>query len=129
MIWKSYIESYRQYLLLERSLSAHSISGYLSDLKKLSEYDELSEMRFGPLKTDIDHLRKFLVFLNELGLGRRSQARLISTLKGFYKFLLLEDLISTSPAELLESPRIGLKLPAPLSFDEIKKMLNRSKFK
>jgi integrase/recombinase XerD len=123
MVWKSYIESYRQYLLLERSLSAHTISGYLSDLRKLSEFDELSAMRLGPLKTTLDQLRNFLKFLHDLGLGSRSQARLISSLKGFYKFLLLEDLISNSPAELLESPRIGRKLPEPLTFDEIKKMI------
>jgi integrase/recombinase XerD len=123
MVWKSYIESYRQYLLLERSLSAHSIAGYLSDLRKLAEFDELSGIRLGPLKINLDHLRKFLVFLNDLGLGNRSQARLISSLKGFYKFLILEDLISSNPAELLESPRIGRKLPDPLTFDEIKHLI------
>ena len=119
MVWKSYIEGYRQYLLLERSLSAHSISGYLSDLKKLTEFDEISGKQYGPIKTDLDHLRDFLQFLNELGLGARSQARLISSLKGFYKFLILEDEILTSPAELLEAPRIGRKLPEALSYDEI----------
>ena len=123
MVWKSYIESYRQYLLLERSLSVHTSSGYLSDLKKLAEYDTISEKRYGPLKTDLGHLRNFLEFLNELGLGARSQARLISSLKGFYKFLLLEDEISISPAELLEAPRMGRKLPESLSYDEIVRII------
>ena len=123
MIWKSYIEGYRQYLLLERSLSIHTISGYLSDLHKLAEYDELSEKKLGPLRTDLEHLRNFLKYINELGLGARSQARLISALKGFYKFLLLEDELTASPAELLESPRIGRKLPDTLSYDEIMKLI------
>lgn len=124
MIWKSYIEGYRQYLLLERSLSAHTISGYLSDLNKFAEFDELSGKGLGPLRTDLEHLRNFLKYINELGLGARSQARLISALKGFYKFLLLEDELNSSPAELLEAPRIGRKLPDTLSYDEILNLID-----
>ena len=124
MIWKSYIESYRKYLLLERSLSANSISGYLSDLGKLEEFDSISENNIGPLKMSLNDLREFLVYLNQLGLGARSQARLISSIKGFYKFLLLEDVINSSPAEQLESPSIGKKLPESLTYDEIEKILS-----
>lgn len=124
MIWKSYIESYRQYLLLERSLSEHTISGYLSDLSKLAQYDDISKKSLGPIKTDLTHLRNFLEYINGLGLGARSQARLISALKGFYKFLLLEDELKISPAELLEAPRIGRKLPDTLSYDEIVKLIS-----
>lgn len=119
MVWKSYFEGYRQFLLLERSLSGHSISGYLSDLNKLAQYDELSGKQSGPLKTDLNHLRNFLQYLNELGLSVRSQARLISAIKGFYKYLILEDIIETNPTDLLESPRIGRKLPESLSYLEI----------
>lgn len=123
MIWKSYIEGYRHYLLLERSLSSNSIEAYLNDLSKLAEYDAFTFNK-GPLKLTQKELRSFLNYLTELGLGARSQARLVSAIKGFYKFLLLENELKDSPAAAIESPRIGRKLPDTLSYDEINKLLN-----
>ena len=122
MIWKSYIEGFRHYLLLERSLSKNSIDAYLNDIKKLAEFDGYS-LKKGPLKLLKKDLRDFLSYISELGLGARSQARVVSAIKGFYKYLLLESEIEDSPAAAIESPRIGRKLPDTLSFDEISKIL------
>jgi integrase/recombinase XerD len=123
MLWKSYKESYRHYLLLERSLSKHSIEAYLNDISKLAEFDTLSLNSIGPLKIGAAQLREFLNYLTELGLGARSQARLVSAIKSFYKFLLLEDEIIESPAADIESPRIGRKLPDTLSYIEIESII------
>lgn len=123
MIWKSYIEGFRHFLLLERSLSKNSIDAYLNDISKLAEFDSFSSKK-GPLKLDQKDLRSFLSYLNELGLGARSQARLVSAIKGFYKYLLLENELKDSPAAAIESPRIGRKLPDTLSYAEITKMLS-----
>lgn len=122
MIWKSYIEGFRHYLLLERSLSKNSIEAYLNDIRKLAEFDAYS-IKKGPLKITQKDLRSFLKYLTELGLGARSQARLVSAIKGFYKFLLLENEMEDSPAAAIESPRVGRKLPDTLSYDEIDKIL------
>lgn len=123
MIWKSYIEGYRHYLLLERSLSKNSITAYLNDIRKLAEFDKYTVAK-GPLKLKQKDLRDFLSYLAELGLGARSQARLVSAIKGFYKFLLLENELKDSPAASIESPRLGRKLPDTLSFEEIKNILD-----
>lgn len=123
MIWKSYIEGFRHYLLLERSLSKNSIQAYLNDIRKLAEFDSFT-LKKGPLKMTQKDLRAFLTYLNELGLGARSQARLVSAIKGFYKFLLLENEVKDSPASAIESPRIGRKLPDTLSYNEISQLLN-----
>jgi integrase/recombinase XerD len=123
MIWKSYIEGFRHYLLLERSLSKNSIEAYLNDISKLAEYDGLTK-RIGPLKMTKTDLRSFLQYLNELGLGARSQARLVSAIKGFYKYLLLENEVKDSPAAAIEAPRLGRKLPDTLSYDEITRIIN-----
>lgn len=124
MLWKSYIEGFRHYLLLERSLSSHSIEAYLNDISKLAEFDRLELSKKGPLKIGQKDLRLLLNYLTELGLGARSQARLVSAIKGFYKYLLLENEVKDSPAADIESPRIGRKLPDTLSFDEISDILN-----
>lgn len=122
MIWKSYIEGFRHYLLLERSLSKNSIEAYLNDIRKLAEFDSFSAKK-GPLKIEQKDLRSFLSYLTDLGLGARSQARLVSAMKGFYKYLLLENELKDSPAAAIESPRLGRKLPDTLNYIEITKML------
>ena len=124
MIWKSYIESFRHYLVLERSLAAHSIEAYLNDISKLADFDRMNLASKGPLKITQKDLRSFLSFLKELGLGARSQARLVSAVKGFYKFLLLENEIKENPASDIEAPRIGRKLPDTLSFEEITDLIS-----
>lgn len=124
MLWKSFKESYRHYLLLERSMAKPTIEAYLNDVSKLAEYDSMTLGAIGPKKISKKHLRDFLTYLTDLGLGARSQARLISAIKGFYKFLLYEKEIVDSPAEALESPKLGRKLPDTLSFDEINQIMS-----
>ena len=124
MVWKSYIESFRHYILLERSLAKHSIEAYLNDVSKLAEFDRMNLSGKGPIKMTQKDLRAFLNYLTELGLGARSQARLVSAIKGFYKFLLLENEIKENPAADIESPRIGRKLPDTLSYNEIIKLID-----
>ena len=107
---------------LERSLAKNSIEAYIGDVEKLIVYLQDSCNGKSLLNVNLDDLRNFLVYLNEMGIGARTQARIISGLKTFYKYLLLEDLISADPSELLESPKLGRKLPVTLSIEEIDKI-------
>jgi len=122
-VWHSYITGFKAYLQLEKSLSPNSIEAYLHDIEKLCQYLEISNLKKSP--EDIEHqdLLNFLKWITELGMTARSQARIISGLKGFFKYLLLENLIRKDPTDLLESPRIGRKLPTVLSVDEVDVLL------
>lgn len=123
MDWTSSIRGFKAYLMLERALSNNSVDAYLNDVAKLSEYaiGELEEKKPDEL-TFVD-LESFIVFIGQLGLGPRSQARMISGIKAFYKYLLLEDLIQVNPTELLESPKLPKKIPEVLTIDEIDLLL------
>ncbi|MEA3478852.1 MAG: tyrosine-type recombinase/integrase, partial [Bacteroidota bacterium] len=123
MKWQSYINGFRNYLQLEKSLSANSVEAYLHDIRKLTEYLEMNESDIKPEEVQIIDLKAFIKWINELGLSARSQARIVSGIKTFYKYLLLEDLIKKNPAELLEAPRIGRKLPETLNIHEIEKLI------
>ncbi|GJM34210.1 MAG: tyrosine recombinase XerC [Saprospiraceae bacterium] len=123
MNWHPYINGFKAYLLLERSLSDHTIAAYQMDLRKLTEFLELAEYDLNPDQIELKHLEKFIHWLNELGLGARSQARLLSALKTFYKYLLIEDVVSDDPTALLEGPRLPRKIPQVLTYDEIQRML------
>lgn len=122
-IWESYINGFTSYLLLERSLSENTIEAYLRDIRKLVEFLELSELKVSPEELDVDQLSSFLHSLNDLGLGARSQARLLSAIKTFYKYLLMEDLIQIDPTSLLEGPKLPRKIPKVLSYEEIQRMI------
>lgn len=122
-MWQSYIKHFKNYLRLERSLSAHSIEAYVHDAEKLREYAELSNIAPTPLDITEEHLLGFLKYLTELGLAAHTQARLLSGIKAFFKYLLLENLIPTDPSELIESPRLPRKLPDVLSYHEIELLL------
>ncbi|NRB50492.1 MAG: site-specific tyrosine recombinase XerD [Saprospiraceae bacterium] len=121
--WGPYINGFKSYLQLERSLSENTIDAYLRDVKKLVEFLTLSEIHTSPEDLDVDQLSSFLHSLNDLGLGARSQARLLSAIKTFYKYLLMEDLIQVDPTSLLEGPRLPRKIPEVLSYDEIQRMI------
>lgn len=121
--WGPYINGFKSYLLLERSLSENTIEAYLRDVKKLVEFLELSDIHASPEALDVDQLSSFLHSLNDLGLGARSQARLLSAIKTFYKYLLMEDLIQVDPTSLLEGPRLPRKIPEVLSYEEIQSMI------
>lgn len=111
-------------MMLERSLSEHTIDAYERDLRKLESFLQLHKLEFSPMTIGIEQLEAFIHWLNELGLGARSQARLISSLKSFFKYLLLEDLIDTNPTDLLEGPRLSRKIPEILDYDDIQAILN-----
>lgn len=104
-------------------MSANTIEAYMRDIGKLVQYFEIFEIKTSPDAVTLDLLQDFIKWINELGLEVRSQARLISGIKAFYKYLLLEDIITGDPTELLETPRLSLKIPEVLSYDEIQQML------
>lgn len=123
-MWQPYIKGFHSYLLLERSFSGNTIEAYLRDIGKFVEYLEIQGLEVSPLQVTLDLLQDFLKWLNELGLDVRSQARLTSGIKAFYKYLLVEDILSTDPTELLEAPRINRKIPEVLTYDEIHRIFS-----
>ncbi len=124
MTWENYIKGFKAYLKLEKSLSGNSINAYLHDIEKLIRYFEISNIKIKPEKVTLSHLQDFIKYINETGLSATSQARIISGLKAFYKYLLLEDVIKQSPAEMLEAPKTGRKLPDTLSVDDINRLID-----
>jgi len=112
---------YKTYLLLEKGLSKNSISAYLDDLDKLYDFLENENLKAEDIK--LDDLQQFIAQLYDLGINARSVARIISGIKSFYNYLLIEEYIDSDPTELLETPKIGLKLPTVLSVDEINSII------
>ena len=121
MSWDTSIKSFKSYLQIERSLSENSVQAYTRDVKKFSNYAiplDLSE-----LNITRDNIREFLSEIKDEGISARSQARIISGIKAFYKYLIMEDYLKLNPTELIESPKIGLKLPDVLSLVEIDSLI------
>ena len=118
----SLTNSFYTHLLLEKSLSKNSVVAYMDDLSKLLNY--LRTIDKHPQDVLLEDLQDMLFSLNEMKINPRSQARIISGIKSFYHFLSLENLIETDPTELLESPKIGLKLPEFLTVDEINTIIS-----
>lgn len=123
-MWQSYIKHFKNYLRLERSLSGNSVEAYVRDVEKLEEFLELNKIDLAPARVQEEHLSAFLKYIAELGLAAHSQARMLSGIKAFFKYLLLENEITEDPTELLESPRLPRKLPDVLSYEEIETMLS-----
>lgn len=124
MSWKIHIKQFVEYLRIERSLSANSIEAYERDVEKLSQFLELRQISATPQKLTSKHLQSFLEYVNELGLSAYSQARILSGIKAFYKYMLYEELIDVDPSHLIEGPKLGRKLPDTLSYHEIEKILD-----
>lgn len=118
---KSIIIKYRQYLKLEKSLSANTVEAYLTDLDKLFAFLELESIHF--TEVTLENLETFSAGLRDIGIHPRSQARILSGIRSFFRFLLLEDYIQQDPSELLESPQIGKHLPDVLTVEEIDKLI------
>lgn len=116
------IDKYKTWLRLEKSLSANSIEAYLTDLDKLIRFVESEGKDFATIS--YQDLQQFVAQLRDIGIHPRSQARIISGIKSFYRFLLLDEYITADPTELLESPKIGLKLPEVLTVNEINDVLD-----
>lgn len=123
MNWSSYIKGFKAYLQLERSLSEKSVEAYVHDVVKLTQFLEYRKIEQMPEEIQLETLREFLRWITELGMTPTSQGRILSGVKSFYKYLLLEDLVKVSPAELLEAPKTTRKLPDVLSIEEIDRMI------
>jgi len=123
MDWNTAINGFKAYLKLERSLSAHSVDAYLRDVTQLGQFavDELSNTP--PSKITTRHIQEFIGYLHDLGLSARTQSRMLSGLRAFYKFLFIEDLIKADPMDLIDGPKLDRKLPEVLSYEEIQTMI------
>lgn len=121
--WQLHIKHFTNYLKLERSLSPNSIEAYVHDVEMLAQFMTMNSPDVSPLKVTAKHLQGLLQRINELGMSAYSQARILSGIKAFYKYLLFEELIEKDPTALIEGPKIGRKLPDTLSYPEIEKLL------
>ncbi len=123
MNWLESKKGYETFLRIEKSLSPNSVSAYVNDINKLILFVEEHYPNLTPETVKLAQLRKFVEWMNLKGISPRTQARTISGIKSFYKFLLIEETVENDPTTLLESPRIGRKLPEILSDDEITRLI------
>ncbi|WP_339791332.1 MAG: site-specific tyrosine recombinase XerD [Imperialibacter sp.] len=123
MAWELYIKQFKNYLKLERSLAQNSIDAYLHDVRLFAQFMEIKGLSLSPEEVKPKHIHDFLEHVNELGLAAHSQARIISGLKAYFRFLLNEGDIQKDPMALIESPKLGRKLPDTLDYNEIEQLL------
>ncbi len=121
MSWETSIKGFKSYLQIERSLSDNSVQAYIRDIKKFASY--AIPLNLNELKITRENISDFLAELKDNNISARSQARIFSGIKAYYKYLIMEDYIKFNPTELIESPKIGLKLPDTLSLIEIDKLI------
>lgn len=119
MTWERYIKHFVSYLKIEKGLAENSVLAYERDVTRLMEFAGNVDVT----KITITHLKQLLTELNELGIAARSQSRMISGIKQFFLFLVLEDVIKNDPSELLEMPKMGMKLPEVLTVEEINSLI------
>jgi len=124
MKWDESIKGFEQYLRLEKGLSGNSINAYINDINKLLDFIKNNFKGVTPQKVRLNHLKNFVEWLNGKGVSPRTQARTISGIKSYFKYLLIEEKITSDPTALLESPKIGRKLPDILSIEEIDKLID-----
>ena len=122
-MWEAYKKGYKAFLQLEKSLSDNSVEAYLHDIEKLTSWIQQTDQLKTPQQIDLKDLENFIKWISELGMTAGSQARIISGLS-FFKYCLQEQIITTSPATLLESPKLKRSLPDVLSFEEISSMIH-----
>ena len=122
--WSVTIRQFEGYLQLEKSLSANSVEAYVRDAGKLRHFLEIRHLPNSPKEVTTALLREFLAYLGELGLSATSQARILSGIKAFFSFMIMEDLLTLDPTDTLEAPKTGRKLPDTLSYDEIVQLLD-----
>lgn len=122
--WDIYKKGFKAFLQLEKSLSVHSVEAYLRDIDKFAQYvyDEVGAI--GPVEVTLKHLQSFIQTIGKLEMAPSSQARIISGIKSFFKYCLLEQIITVNPTTLLPTPKIQRKLPDVLSFEEIEQLIN-----
>ena len=122
-MWEAYKKGYKAYLRLEKSLSDHSVEAYLHDVTKLTQYLQVVNNEKNPAALTLKDLQAFVKWIGELGMGATTQARIISGIRSFYKYLLTEQLVTIDPSTLLEAPKTRRKLPDTLSFEEIEQLI------
>ncbi|CAH8294331.1 integrase/recombinase XerD [Mariniflexile fucanivorans] len=123
MKWENALKDYQLYLKIERGLSKNSIDNYSLDVKKLIGYLEEHAINKSPISIKTDTIQQFIYETAKI-VNTRSQSRLISGLRSFFSYLVFEDYITTNPLDLIESPKIGRKLPDTLSINEIDDLIN-----
>ncbi|WP_242927599.1 site-specific tyrosine recombinase XerD [Pontibacter vulgaris] len=123
MNWNICKKQFEQYLQLEKSLSGHSVEAYLRDIRKLTDFLELKGLQVAPEQITPLILRDFLEWITELGMTAHSQARTLSGIRAFYKFMIMEDMLTVDPTDTIEAPKLDRKLPDTLSFHEIEELL------
>ena len=124
-MWQAYKKGFKAYLQLEKSLSDHSVEAYLHDIEKLTTWLSVTVHLITPQQVTLKNLEQFIRWISELGMTPGSQARIISGLKSFFKYCLVEQIITIDPSCLLESPKLKRTLPDILSFDEIEKIIGQ----
>jgi len=124
-MWDPYKKSYKAYLQLEKSLSENSVDAYLRDLEKLTQYLQAATNMKPPLEINLKDLQQFVQSLAKLGINASSQARIISGIKSFFKYCLIENIVSKDPSALLEAPKLKRALPDVLSFEEIEVIISK----
>jgi integrase/recombinase XerD len=122
-MWAPYKNGFKAFLQLEKSLSGNSVQAYLHDLEKLIQWISYSGNTKSPADITLHDLQQFIRWTAELGMQPASQARMISGIKSFYKYCMLENIVSADPTTLLEAPKLKQKLPDTLSFEEIEKLI------
>jgi integrase/recombinase XerD len=122
MSWENSIKEFKYYLKVERSLADNSVNAYIRDIRKLADFSY--KIKVNELNITVDEIREFIADLNSKNMSARSQARIISGVKSFFKYLIIEDYITNDPTMLIENPKIGLKLPDVLSVDEIELIIS-----
>ena len=123
MSWKNYIKEFRSHILFEKSLSDNTFESYQRDVKKLVSFLEMNENKPSPSKIKTEDIREFIQWIAQMGMSAKSQARIISSLKSFFNYLVIENVIAQSPAQNIENPKIGSYLPETLSINEIDKLI------
>ena len=125
MTWSEAIENYaNNYLRFEKNASENTIEAYVSDLQKLQDFAEQNLMNITPITISYEHLQEFLYQVSKINYSERTQARWSSSIKGFFSFLLEDELREDNPSALLETPKLGLYLPDTLSLEEIEKLIS-----
>ena len=124
-MWEPYKRGFKAFLQLERSLSENSVIAYLADIDKLTAFLEANQLKKSPSELELQDLQQFIKWIAELGITATSQARIISGIKTFYKYCLLEDISTVDPTTLLEAPKLKRALPDVLSFQEIEQIIGQ----
>lgn len=124
MSWQSYIKGFKSYMQLEKSLSSNSVEAYLRDINKFVSYLESEKLQLNAEEIKLEHLEGFVKVIHELGFDAHSQARIISGIRAFYKYLMMEDIVQSNPTELVSMPKLARKLPDTLSVEEINDLLD-----